>query len=466
MVTAFEVTAASAKHSKSMTELLGFNGLQRSDVLKVWRQSSLMKSPVVTEAAADGISLVKVVCDNSYAEQPVVPSIKDRFLQFLTGKQNPEEYRLISCSSSTVGFDHLVTSSTRDDESISEMVDDSVDDVALAGDTLLFTMREDQIIDTVTYAKRNLLVSSGPAVKRICSKCEFLSLIVGPACALVGSPVRNAASLLEEHYGLGLLAVRLESGAVVAAETGAEADVTKQAQRQTFSAGDRLLVLAEPGSASKLERSHFVSAISRGALKPPVWFYDIVPVLLFIAGVAWASVEDTAMVRVSVLMFVFMVLGGWVDVGEVHQVMDYNILILIASSLALGTALTNSGIANALGSAVVAAKMTPRGALCTLTCVVILLNEIVTNNASATLGIPVAIAMSKALGLKSVRPFAMAVLLGGSAAFACPIGYATHMMVIGPGNYKLKDFLKFGIAMDIIYIVGISVLLPVFFPLV
>ena len=59
----------------------------------------------------------------------------------------------------------------------------------------------------------------------------------------------------------------------------------------------------------------------------------------------------------------------------------------------------------------------------------------------------------------------MAVMIGGSAAYACPIGYATHMMILGPGNYTFMDFFKFGTTLDILYVAGVTVLLPWIFPL-
>ena len=144
--------------------------------------------------------------------------------------------------------------------------------------------------------------------------------------------------------------------------------------------------------------------------------------------------------------------------------MDWDILILIGASISLGTAVSNSGRAGALSTMVRAAGLGPRGALFPRTLVVVVLNEVVTNNAAASLGLPLAIALTKELKLKSCRPFAMAVLLGGSAAFACPIGYATHMMVMKPGNYRFWDFVKFGTVLDILYIVGITILVPWAFP--
>lgn len=335
-------------------------------------------------------------------------------------------------------------------------------EIGQAGDTFMLTLRKESIIDAVACAKHHLLISSKPAVKQICSKSHFLVATVGVSSPLVNTPVRLGAKLVSSLYDVGLVAFCSESyeSPTPDEEVGDQAPSPKDAQ---IRAGDKVILLAP--ARTELPKGEFLSVTHLASLKKPVWFYDIIPLLGFIAGVSWASTDESAMVRVSVVMFCTMVLGGWIKTDEVRHIMKWDILILIGASIALGTALSNSGIASALAILVRAAGLGPQGALFLLVTVVVLLNEIVTNNAAATLGIPLAIALTKELGLPSVRPYAMAVLVGGSAAYACPIGYATHMMVMGPGNYTAWHFVKFGTMVDIIYIVGVTVIVPWIYPL-
>merc|ERR1712217_793831 len=96
--------------------------------------------------------------------------------------------------------------------------------------------------------------------------------------------------------------------------------------------------------------------------------------------------------------------------------------------------------------------------------VVMVVTELVTNNAAAALGVPLAISMAEEMGLKSPKPLVMVVMMGASTSYASPIGYATNLMVKGPGGYSFADFLRIGLLMDLLWLVGVSALLPLIWP--
>ena len=443
MVSAFELSPGSKYVGTKVNAVLSAAGLQRRDLLKIRRRSEVLQPTMAKRAS------------RSAAWRAV-------FREFLTGAEVPDRYTLLS-SDAASGFDRCYVGS----QQITEIADPSAEEIAQAGDTYLVSVRQETIFDVVSFAKQHLLVSSVPAVKLMCTKCEFLRVVIGVHSPLVHTTVHGGSELIEKLYSAGLVAVHLdpisrptETSETVRQDTAAKAEMGLRPD--VFLVGDRLLLLAPVGT--ELPKADFVEITRVGSLKPTPSLYDFVPLILFIAGVVWASMDDTAMVRVSVLLFVFCILGGWIKAEDVRHIMDWDILILIGASISLGTAVSNSGLAGALSTMVRAAGLGPQGALFLLTLVVVVLNEVVTNNAAASLGLPLAIALTKELKLKSCRPFAMAVLLGGSAAFACPIGYATHMMVMKPGNYRFWDFVKFGTVLDILYIVGITILVPWAFP--
>lgn len=475
-VTALEVNPNSWAVGKPVRELITSCGLQMSDLKKIIRKNL---SDVDTESPMKDMDAV------NYS------SWKWQAWMFFTGSEAPEQYNLTSSSADEIGFDSVGSTTICHKANLLESQEPE-HELLRAGDTLFFSLRPDSIIETVTYKKQTLLVSSKSAVKHICSTADYVEVVLGSRSPLINQPVSQGSKLIDALYNVGFVAFQkegsnlpqkqLEGSSSVTIDIPGEKAISNLCEGvvsvddylepvkvdlvvtdNNFSPGDKLLLLVS--SEVEIPRGDFAAVSKLGPLKKLVWFYDMVPLLLFIAGVAWASVEDSAMVRVAVFMFCFMVLGGWVAAEDVNTIMNWDIVILIGASIALGTALANSGLASALGIMVRAAGLGPQGALFLLVAVIVLLNEIVTNNAAATLGIPLAIALTKELGLKSVRPYAMAVLVGGSAAFACPIGYATHMMVLGPGNYTFWHFIKFGTMLDIIYIVGITVLLPLIYPL-
>jgi len=63
------------------------------------------------------------------------------------------------------------------------------------------------------------------------------------------------------------------------------------------------------------------------------------------------------------------------------------------------------------------------------------------------------------------RALIMAVLFGASADFATPIGYQTNMIVMGPGGYTFRDYLRLGLPLHLALWVVVTVLLPLFWPL-
>lgn len=71
------------------------------------------------------------------------------------------------------------------------------------------------------------------------------------------------------------------------------------------------------------------------------------------------------------------------------------------------------------------------------------LTQLITNNAAAALTFPIAAAVAQDIGA-NLAPFAMAVMVASSSAFLTPWGYQTNLLVQGPGNYRLVDYLRVG----------------------
>jgi di/tricarboxylate transporter len=93
-----------------------------------------------------------------------------------------------------------------------------------------------------------------------------------------------------------------------------------------------------------------------------------------------------------------------------------------------------------------------------------LLTNVVSNNAAAVIGTPIAVAIAGQLGADPV-PFVLAVLLGANMSFATPYGYQTNLLIMSAGGYKFSDFLRVGIPLTIIMWLGFSLLLPLLYDL-
>mmetsp|Transcript_73447 Transcript_73447/g.215412 ORF Transcript_73447/g.215412 Transcript_73447/m.215412 type:complete len:734 (-) Transcript_73447:43-2244(-) len=230
-----------------------------------------------------------------------------------------------------------------------------------------------------------------------------------------------------------------------------------------FAMGDIALVLA-PKSA-ELSRTDFLLVTRVAGMPAPISRMDLLPLVGFCIGLALTIIANVSMLRVAMTLSVLCMLGGWVQPREVRDTVDWHLLILIGSALGLAQAVQTSGLSGQAAAAVQAAGLPPAGALALLFLMVMTVTELVTNNAAAALGLPLAVDLAKELGMASPRPFAMAVMLAASTSYACPIGYATNLMVLGPGGYTFRDFLRVGLVMDCIYWVGCSLVLPLVWPL-
>jgi di/tricarboxylate transporter len=140
--------------------------------------------------------------------------------------------------------------------------------------------------------------------------------------------------------------------------------------------------------------------------------------------------------------------------------------MIIVTSLALGRALTGTGMADylALGLATAGADLPVPVILSGFILIMTLLTNVVSNNAAAVIGAPVAVAIAQQLGV-APEPFLLAVLFGANMSFATPFGYQTNLLILSAGGYKFSDFLRVGIPLTVIMWIGFSVVLPLLYDL-
>ena len=100
----------------------------------------------------------------------------------------------------------------------------------------------------------------------------------------------------------------------------------------------------------------------------------------------------------------------------------------------------------------------PGGVLASLMLLLAILTNIVSNNAAAVIGTPIAISVASQLNL-SPEPFILAVLFGANLSYATPMAYKTNLLVMNAGGYKFSDFMRIGIPLILLMWVTLSLLL-------
>ena len=140
--------------------------------------------------------------------------------------------------------------------------------------------------------------------------------------------------------------------------------------------------------------------------------------------------------------------------------------MIVVVSLALGAALTETGATQYAASVFLYffdGYSTPV-VLSALILIMAVFTNIVSNNAAAVIGTPIAISLADKLGA-SPETFVLAVLFGANLSFVTPMAYKTNVLVMSAGDYSFGDFVRVGLPLSIMLWAVYSFLLPAFFGL-
>lgn len=315
------------------------------------------------------------------------------------------------------------------------------DRLVFAGDTQLMSelLRINGIIpsaenDSASYAQDR-------------AERRLVEAVVSPHCAAVGAAIRDCR--FRDRYGAAVLAVARD-GDRVKGNLGTI----------KLAAGDTLLLEARPAFVSRQRYNKDFLLISDVGTGSPNHERAYLAWGILLAVVAAAGFEMLTMLNAALIGAGLMLITRCCSVSQAEKSLDLTVIITIAASFALGTALQKTGVAAVLAENIIAGSQGVPWLMLLLTyAAVSLLTEVITNNAAAVLMLPIVLAITERAGLDS-EPFVLAVMMAASASFATPLGYQTNLMVYGPGGYRFRDFLKVGLPMNLfIGMVTVAVLL-------
>jgi len=192
----------------------------------------------------------------------------------------------------------------------------------------------------------------------------------------------------------------------------------------------------------------------------------IIPVLLtFISIIVLASLNVLPIMVAALIGCVFLVITKSITMEDAYKAIDWKVVFLLAGAMSLGVAMERSGAADLLSSSLIGlvGSMGPTAIVSVLFIFTSLLTGVMSNNASAVLLTPIAIATAVSMEVDA-RPFLMAITFAASSSFMTPVGYQTNTMIYGAGNYKFMDFVKVGTPLNIIFWIIATFMIPVLFP--
>ena len=183
------------------------------------------------------------------------------------------------------------------------------------------------------------------------------------------------------------------------------------------------------------------------------------------ALVVLAAATGLMPISVSALIGVgLMLMFGCLSWRDAADALSTPVIMIIVASLALGKALLGTGMADylAFGFVSVASGLPVAMILGAFILIMAVLTNVVSNNAAAVIGTPIAAAIAHQLNAPP-EPFILAVLFGANMSFATPFGYQTNLLILSAGGYKFSDFLRVGIPLTLIMWIGFSVVLPLLY---
>ncbi len=282
---------------------------------------------------------------------------------------------------------------------------------------------------------------------------QIAEVAITPSSSLVNVKISNAR--LQSRYGLRLLAFhRFE---------GSQPREAKGLNDVVLRSGDVLLVQSSPEDFSKLKRgAEFLVLDGTEVLpktkKAPIALATLITVVS-LAAFSWLPIslpiEIAAMLGALVL-----IVTGCLSWREAIGALNAQVILIIVSSLAMGAALMKTGGADYLAQVFLAATFgaSPTVIIAAVMLLMALLTNVVSNNAAAVIGTPIAMAIALQLGLPA-EPLILAVLFGANLSFATPMAYKTNLLVMNAGGYKFSDFMKVGIPLMLILWVVLTAVL-------
>jgi di/tricarboxylate transporter len=280
----------------------------------------------------------------------------------------------------------------------------------------------------------------------------LIEAVVSNTCPLVGQSIRE-----------GQFRTVYDAAVIALARNGQR--VNKKLGDVVLQPGDTLLLEAHPEFAARHRNSRdffLVNKIDDSA--PPrhnrMWVaMAILAGLIVAAGFEWLS-----MLNASMLAAGLMVLTGCCSIDAARRGIDWQVLIVIGASFALGRALEVTGAAKTIAETLIQpVHGQPWVALAIVYGLTMLFTEVTSNTAAAVLVFPIALATANSMGVNAL-PFVMAIMIAASCGFAVPFGYATHLMVYGPGSYRFLDFVRFGGLLNLVIWAVTVAIVPLVWP--
>ena len=216
-----------------------------------------------------------------------------------------------------------------------------------------------------------------------------------------------------------------------------------------LNAGDLLLLLVgEQKPANQRDLLYLTPTVSIKSMSISKKIIGYLAFMLLILGIAGLLPLFAA----AFFALLLLLMAKLLSMEELKDAVDVDLLMILVSALAVGRVMDDSGLADVLVQPLLAGggDWPLMWSVVGLYLATLMLTTLITNVAAVSIVFPIAIAMAQGLG-QDLTPFMLCIAFAASGDFMTPIGYQTNLMVMGPGRYQFKDYLRFGLPLTFIY---------------
>jgi len=323
------------------------------------------------------------------------------------------------------------------------------------GDLLIVDGRMEDIVNFRDHYGLNLLTDVKVDDRELSDQNNILAEIqLSPVSRLPGSSIRE----LDFRRRFGCFVLALNRTGETIREKIAHIVLQNWDTLLVFGPRSRIEALYETGDFVPLQQE-----VKLRLIIPRRWWLSVVIIPLVVIA---AATGMTSILKAAVLGAVALIVFGGISVQQAYEAINWTVIFLLVGILPMGIAMEKTGLAAMIGETIAnaGADYGPLAVIALVYLVTALLSEIVSNNSTAVLMVPIAGTAAASMGLEP-KPFMLTVAFAASASFLTPMGYQTNAMVFGPGGYRFMDYVKFGAPLKIMFFVISVLLIPRFWPL-
>lgn len=280
----------------------------------------------------------------------------------------------------------------------------------------------------------------------------LVEVVLSPRATLLGRTVRQLQ--FRERFGLSVLALWRRGR-----------PHRTNLRDFTLEFGDALLLYGPREKLRDLAGDPdfiVLTAAAQGPGRPEKarWAMLIMGGMVVSAVAGWIPIYIAAVAAAAV-----MVASRCLTMEEAYRAIDWKAVFLIAGLLPLGLALDRTGAASLVANGVVdaAGARGPLAVMAALVFVTFVATCIIPTAALVVLMAPIVLSAAEGMGV-SPYPMMMAMAMAASSSFTSPVAHPANVMVMGPGGYRFRDYVKVGVPLTLVVGAVILILLPLVMP--